>query len=391
MLCDKTALFVVLAILALFASAECIAFSEEPLNYLGSDSSRLKSQQVRLLKTFGEIPVGFGRGTTGGLNGERCEVTSLEDAGVGSLRSCLEDPSPKWVVFKVRGNIHLKSTIEVEANKTVDGRGHPPITLVGETFHLLRIQTPNIIVSDLRFRKDYPKDHRCAKRKSPSNSIKGCGHGISVQGAKAQNIWINHNDFSACGGKCIGVWTGGDNITISGNLIQRSYYGTLIGVAKDVAKEDIPQMHITMYGNVFDQINRRSPRVVSGARLHFFNNVITNWGAVENNTMDFGSASSGAAHFFAENNVYEPRGIEGANKRAIIITEKLTPDKGSRGEGLVFAKDNLLMNGAQIIQRESDRVFQPSRLYRYHAYCATEKLKLLIRWEAGTRPSANPW
>jgi hypothetical protein len=54
---------------------------------------------------------GFGANAVGGRGGRVLEVTNLDDAGPGSLRSCLEASGPRICVFRVSGTITRKSAI----------------------------------------------------------------------------------------------------------------------------------------------------------------------------------------------------------------------------------------------------------------------------------------
>ncbi|MGN6371055.1 MAG: pectate lyase [Phycisphaerae bacterium] len=66
---------------------------------------------------------GFGGYTPGGRGGEVYEVTSLEDSGPGTLRDAVSK-GHRTVVFRVSGNIDLKSALQIK---------EPFITLAGQT------------------------------------------------------------------------------------------------------------------------------------------------------------------------------------------------------------------------------------------------------------------
>jgi hypothetical protein len=76
-----------------------------------------------------EIPAfpgaeGFGSTTPGGRGGKILLVTSLADAGPGSLRAACEADGPRIVLFRVSGLISLASPIVIK---------NPYMTLAGQT------------------------------------------------------------------------------------------------------------------------------------------------------------------------------------------------------------------------------------------------------------------
>jgi hypothetical protein len=67
---------------------------------------------------------GYGRFAAGGRGGRVIEVTSLADAGPGTLREACEAEGPRTVVFRVGGTIELKSKIIIR---------NPCLTVAGQT------------------------------------------------------------------------------------------------------------------------------------------------------------------------------------------------------------------------------------------------------------------
>jgi hypothetical protein len=67
---------------------------------------------------------GYGRFARGGRGGKIYEVTTLADAGPGSLREAVEAEGPRTVVFRVGGTINLKSKLVIK---------NPYITIAGQT------------------------------------------------------------------------------------------------------------------------------------------------------------------------------------------------------------------------------------------------------------------
>jgi pectate lyase len=333
--------------------------------------------------------VGFGSATTGACQGATCTcfVTRLDDpprAVAGGIRSCTEIGGRR-TLFRARGKVQLDSPLRVASDTTIDGRplanGDAPVTLAGPPPGLLLIaDRSNIVVRNLFFRIDSSSvGVRCAIPNTPTET-KGCGVPLYVKGS-ARNIWVDHNDFDRCGEKCISVWTetltrdasgrapAPDLLTISNNRFTNSYFGVLVGSSELLAKSELPRSErVTMYGNVFANVFRRSPAsAASFSKLHAFNNLVTHWGrrgqACRGTDRGFAASSVGEAELLLENNIFEPwPGAETCKLAA--DSAKFAPKRGyDRGLGRVRASGNLLMFGAQLEQSAPAQVFKPAYAY----------------------------
>jgi len=358
--------------------------------FYGQSYSQPDAQEVLLAK-MGALPFGYGQHTLGGClnSGCKCEVTNLNDSGSGSLRSCVESDLPKWVVFGGggRGIIKLQTPLLVGSNTTVDGRGPNAVTIQTSLGHIMYIaDSSNIIISDLSFR--VLLNARCSNPKRAADTM-NCGGGISIVGA-SKNVWINQNLFESCGGKCVQAWTagktpdsqeGGDLITISGNLFRKSFYGALVGAAHDLKNNQIPTMRVTFYRNVFDNIDRRSPRASELSRVHALNNVVKNWGSDichDAIAEAFAASSRSGAQLFLENNLFSARNSAQACKVATNIEG-----------GFVRATGNVSENGAIIRQYGPTRVFDPHKVapeyYDYTPEPMTAALEAYVERNVGPR------
>ncbi len=95
---------------------------------------------------------GAGRFATGGRGGKVLRVTTLADAGPGSLRAAVEAEGARTVVFDVAGTIALKTPLVVRNGRiTIAGQTAPGdgITLRDQT---LQIAADDVIVRYLRSR-----------------------------------------------------------------------------------------------------------------------------------------------------------------------------------------------------------------------------------------------
>ncbi|TGD80899.1 pectate lyase [Hymenobacter wooponensis] len=94
---------------------------------------------------------GFGRFATGGRGGAVYHVTTLDDAGAGSLREAVSQPG-RTVVFDVGGVIRLKSPLNVAENLHLAGQTAPGdgVVVYGDAVSFTNAH--NTVVRYLRFR-----------------------------------------------------------------------------------------------------------------------------------------------------------------------------------------------------------------------------------------------
>lgn len=99
---------------------------------------------------------GFGQFARGGRGGTVIAVTSLADAGPGSLRACAEASGPRTCVFHVSGTIAVDSWINIQnPYLTIAGQTSPggiAIRLGASANTPILIQTHDVIVRYLRLR-----------------------------------------------------------------------------------------------------------------------------------------------------------------------------------------------------------------------------------------------
>lgn len=141
---------------------------------------------------------GFGAAATGGRGGEVYEVTTLADAGPGSLRDALSR-GDRTVVFRVSGTIHLQSRLDVRGdNVTIAGQTAPGDGICLRGHELMISGVENVVVRFLRLR---PGDE--AGREHDALSIRN-----------SRNVIVDHCSMSWSTDSLNDVTHGSGNVTV---------------------------------------------------------------------------------------------------------------------------------------------------------------------------------
>ncbi len=226
---------------------------------------------------------GGGALARGGRGGTVHRVTTLADAGPGSLRACVEAAGPRVCVFAVGGHIALHSQLHIR---------HPYLTIAGQTApgggvelspksgtttffrdDLLRIETNDVVIRYLKLRMGH------VARSNYANPI-------VIQARKQHDIvidhcsiywgmWDNVSIYAARGGS-------NKNITFSWNIIAEPLLqpGATGTVAVNVSGADASvadaSADVDFHHNLFAHADHRTPlHAIATGRI--VNNVIYNW------------------------------------------------------------------------------------------------------------------
>lgn len=315
---------------------------------------------------------GYGKFSTGGRGGYVAEVINLNDTGVGSLRWALDqyvdtiyvfkdsaNPNfpvtvyqPLTVVFKVSGNINLKSDLRIKRdNLTIAGQTAPcdgicitgrSVLLNGATTSQLFYWGPrrkNVIVRYMRFRPGVPLD---------SNGV-GTGsfvtYGLDVE--NYENVMIDHCSMSWANEECLAIYDN-KNTTVQWCVVSEGLYNAFhIKGLRGYGGVWGGQL-ASYHHNLIAHQNNRTPRF-GGARAHdtlalveYVNNVNYNWATSSSTYGGDVEVNGGIARLNELNNYYKPG-------PATPSTHKLMrPDYSTeaRGVGRFHVQGNIIEGNA---------------------------------------------
>jgi hypothetical protein len=278
---------------------------------------------------------GAGAFTPGGRGGRIFEVTNLNDAGTGSLRTAIEAKEPRIVIFRVSGIIALERVLTISnpyitiAGQTAPGDG---ICICGQT---TEINTHDVVLRYLRFRRGNIKDRNDA-----------------LGGYPVGNIIVDH---------CSVSWGLDENLSLYRYMIKMP----------DGSEKKMPAENITIqwcissealdlnnhafgatwggkncsfHHNLFACNTGRNPSIGWGDHFDFRNNVIFNW---RHRTVDGGDASS-MVNIVA--NYYKPGPAvnKGASSYRICRPQHLDMYSEAQRDGKWYVAENFVAGNPKV-------------------------------------------
>ena len=223
---------------------------------------------------------GGGAWTPGGRGGSVFAVANLNDSGKGSLREACEAKGPRIVVFRVAGIITLESPLRIQ---------HPFITIAGQSApgdgicvkgHTTEINTHDVVIRYLRFRRGNLKSKDDALGGYPVGNV--IVDHVSASWGLDENLSLYRFMQKQTAGPDKKLPA--ENLTIQWcissealDLNNHAFGGTWGG------------KNASFHHNLFACNTGRNPSIGFGGGFDFRNNVLFNW---RHRTIDGGDGSS---------------------------------------------------------------------------------------------------
>jgi len=293
---------------------------------------------------------GGGAFSFGGRGGKVYVVTSLEDAGQGTLREACEQGGARIIVFNVAGIIRLKSPLIIRAPYvTIAGQSAPGdgVCIAGES---VWINTHDVVIRYMRFRRGATDVTR---------------RDDAIGGNPVGNIMIDHVSAS---------WGLDENMSIYRHVydpkdgskpvklptvnvtIQNSIFSEALDTYNHAFGSTIGGLNSTFMRNLWASNISRNPSVGMYGDFGFANNVIFNWW---NRSADGGD---NASFYSFINNYYKAGPITPAGEP--ISYRILKPESGRDQRfksdfGKAYVTGNIIEGNAKVTKNNWDGGVQP--------------------------------
>ena len=264
---------------------------------------------------------GFGSSTLGGNSGSTTVVTSLADAGPGTLRDALAKGNNQRIVFAVAGTINLKSRLEIRGRGfiTIDGStaANPGIALQGNGFYIRN--SHDIVITHMRIR-DSVSD------------------GITLWD-NSYNVVFDHLSVTNSADGNIDITEDTRNVTVSWCIIGDTRSNSFALKSKGMllaSFKKLPVTGVSLHHNLFINRFQRSPQISTAGLFDIRNNVIRDWGA-------YGIRIRAGAQGNIVNNVFKTNNNE---LKAVILESDAGPMHIAGNQGPSSTNVNALSTNA---------------------------------------------
>ena len=275
-----------------------------------------------------DIYQGFGASTPGGEGKPVVHVTTLADAGPGSLREAVAQGN-RTVIFDVAGEILLLEPILVKGSfMTIDGfsgqpAGSPGITLKGNGLYLHGTKgAHDVIVRNIRIR-DAAND------------------GLQVKFG-AHNIILDHVSVSGSRDGNVDMTRDVHDVTVSWSL-----FADPVGSATEHSKNFLIKYNpsrITVHHNIFTQAAERNPQIrmddegtpAIDTTVDMRNNVVWDWGLGSGTRIFFGPRANVVNNFYSS-----PNSRAREQKAAIVVCDNGECQGGAAADARAYVIGNV--------------------------------------------------
>lgn len=282
---------------------------------------------------------GFGATTPGGRGGKILFVTTLNDAGPGSLRAACEAEGPRTVIFRVAGTIVLKRAITVtKPFLTIAGQSAPGDGICLRDYPF-GIATHDVIVRYLR--------SRLGDESSQEADALDVLHGSS-------NVVIDHCSATWSIDECLSLSGDNQNITVQwcliGESLRQSKHAKGAHGYGSLARANGP---VTFHHNLWIHNDARNPRMGDnygrGPTFPTFD--------VRNNVIyDFGGTASGLTQGILKVNYVANYIRPGPSSKA-----KTPITTGPKSDMQFFIRDNIF-EGNDALTKDNSKFFSAVEL-----------------------------
>lgn len=293
---------------------------------------------------------GGGAYSFGGRGGKVYVVTTLADAGPGSLREACEQGGARIIVFNVAGIIKLQTPLIIRAPYlTIAGQSAPGdgICVAGES---VWINTHDVVIRFMRFRRgatDVTRRDDAIGGNPVGNII--IDHVSASWGLDENMSMYRHVYDAGDGSKPIKLPT--VNITI-----QNSIFSEALDTYNHAFGSTIGGLNSTFMRNLWASNISRNPSVGMYGDFGFANNVVFNWW---NRSADGGD---NASFYSFINNYYKPGPITPPNQP--IAYRILKPESGRDAKfknefGRAYVTGNIVEGNDRVTKNNWDGGIQP--------------------------------
>lgn len=269
---------------------------------------------------------GFGRVARGGRGGDVYHVTTLADAGPGTLREGIKSAKgPRTIVFEVAGTIQLKSALLLDKSfVTIAGQTAPGDGITLRDFSFQMKKAHDVVVRYVRFRLG-----------DENKPVGAKGGDDTVVTDDIDRVIFDHCSLSWAIDGTHDLRRGG-NFTLQWCIISEALNRSLHGKGAHAMAASYRDLSgdITLHHNLISTCRDRHPTLGSAQEpprrlVDFRNNVIYNWSA--SGTANF------ADHFInCVNNVWRPGPMSDPAKQPIAMKGSLPDLAKGHMSGNVF-------------------------------------------------------